>query len=729
MRAHALVLLVVVALVSPAGRIEGEQSAVDAIWDPGHQLVRRGEYVSAQQFFASMADRGQSSIAPRALLLEARAALADGDTETAEARLQQLLSEYPSSDQHAGAYFSLEQVRRAAGDCVGAMRALDAFEATAGPTAIGPYTAIQRAQCASTLGDWQGELSAARAALSIDGGGPRLTRIEVLERAAEAELKLGRKQDALDYYNRSLELAGTRAYTAEMLFTTATLARTLGQDAQAADRFRAVVVDYADQARAPGALDALIDMDRAAGCSPLQAGVVRLSGRDYRAAVAQFDLVDASSPDWGAAQLGRGEALLKLGNDNDARHALLAVAETDPPHAGAALLRLGQLQERQGDTADAEATYLRMGQVAPDRAAEAMFHVGFTRFVRADRVGALSAWQTGLSSGPPEPSLQAQLLYWIARAVPEGSGPSQEALISAAAAAPESYYGLRAQAQLVDTVMVASSATATGTAWLTPGPSEVQERTEWLASLETTPQRVAGDLAALPALRRADALLELGLRTEASWEVDGAVQEYARTGDVAHMAGIGDWLANRDLPHLTLRVGRQMRDMVGLSNLPRAVQKQVYPAGWGDLVAEQAAQHGVDPLLMLALMRQESSFDPRAQSGAQAMGLTQVIPATARGIARRLGRDDFALRDLLKPGVSVEFGTWFMSQLLADYKGRIFLALAAYDAGGGNVSRWLDRFGDDPDLLVEQIPFEETRNYLRIVYDNYFHYQILYRQN
>jgi soluble lytic murein transglycosylase len=167
--------------------------------------------------------------------------------------------------------------------------------------------------------------------------------------------------------------------------------------------------------------------------------------------------------------------------------------------------------------------------------------------------------------------------------------------------------------------------------------------------------------------------------------------------------------------------------MVGLSNLPRAVQKQVYPAGWGDLVAEQAAQYGVDPLLMLALMRQESSFDPRAQSGAQAMGLTQVVPSTARGIARRLGRDDFALRDLLKPGVSVEFGTWFMAQLLADYNGRIFPALAAYDAGGGNVAHWLDRFGDDPDLLVEQIPFEETRTYLRIVYDNYFHYQLLYR--
>ena len=68
-----------------------------------------------------------------------------------------------------------------------------------------------------------------------------------------------------------------------------------------------------------------------------------------------------------------------------------------------------------------------------------------------------------------------------------------------------------------------------------------------------------------------------------------------------------------------------------------------------------------------------------------------------------------------------------MSQLLGDYKGRVFPALAAYDAGGGNVARWLQRYGDDPDLLVEQIPFAETQTYLRSVYDNYVHYQLLYR--
>jgi soluble lytic murein transglycosylase len=175
-----------------------------------------------------------------------------------------------------------------------------------------------------------------------------------------------------------------------------------------------------------------------------------------------------------------------------------------------------------------------------------------------------------------------------------------------------------------------------------------------------------------------------------------------------------------------LRVGKLERDLVGLNALPRAVQKQVYPDGWGDLVVEQSARHGVDPLMMLAIMRQESSFDPRAQSNAQAMGLTQVVPPTARGIAARLGYDDFALRDLYKPAVSLEFGTWFMAQLMEEFKGRPFPALAAYNAGGGTVTRWLQRFGDDPDVMVELVPFAETQTYLRIVYDNYRHYQLLY---
>jgi soluble lytic murein transglycosylase len=687
--------------------------------------MRRGDYADAQQLYASVAEQFADA-APRALLLQARAALAAADSDTAEAVLQQLLNSYPNSDQTAAAYFTLGQVRRSAGDCAAALRALDAFEASAGRTAIGPYTALQRAQCAAILGDWQAELGAARAALSVEGGGPRLTRIEAFERAAEADLKLGRQQEALELYNRSLELAATRAYKAEMLFSTATIAQALGQDALAAERFRAVVVDFADQARAPGALDALVELDRAATVSPYQAGLARSSGRDYAAAVALFDQTEPSSAEWGAAQLSRAEAQLKLGKDEAAHHTLQAAADNDAQRAGSALLRLGQLQQRDGALATAEATYWRMSQMAPDRAAEALFHVGFTRYVRSDAMGALGAWQTATSSGTATPAVQTQLLYWTAKALPPGSVQAQEALKQAAAAAPESYYGLRAQELLGATLTVASTAPPPTATWLTLSANELQERNAWLSTLKTSQQKVTDDLAALPALKRADALLELGLRTEAGWEIEAIIQDYVQARDVAHLNGLADWLMLRDLPHLTLRAGRQMRDLVGLQGLPRAAQKHVYPAGWGDLVAEEAARYGVDPLLVLAMMRQESSFDPRAQSGAQAMGLTQVIPSTARSIASRLGRDDFALGDLFKPAVSVEFGTWFLSQLMVDYRGRLFPALTAYNAGGGNVARWLQRFGDDPDVLVEQIPFVETQTYLRIVYDNYWHYQALY---
>jgi soluble lytic murein transglycosylase len=228
-------------------------------------------------------------------------------------------------------------------------------------------------------------------------------------------------------------------------------------------------------------------------------------------------------------------------------------------------------------------------------------------------------------------------------------------------------------------------------------------------------------------MRRAETLLDLGLRTEAGWEVDGVAQQYAQAGDVAHLSAVADWASAHDQPQLTLRIGKQMRDLVGMNGLPRALRKEVYPAAWGDLVAEQATAYAIDPLLMLAIMRQESSFDPRAQSGAQAMGLTQIVPTTARNIASRLGRSDFALRDLFKPEVSIEFGAWFLSDLLREYRGRVFPTLAAYDAGGGNVAHWLQRFGDDPDLLVEQIPFAETQTYLRIVYENYWYYKQLYR--
>ena len=729
MRAHALVLLLVLGLVTPVGQVTGQQTAAtaDTLFAQGRQLLRRGDNADAQAFFAQLADQLSPDLAASAQVLEARAALADGDTDGAETILQQVLAGNPAPTQAAQAYFGLEQVRRAAGDCAAALRALGAYESIVGAAAVGPYTSLQRAQCAAKVGDWPAELDAARLALAIDGGGPRLARIEALERAAEASTKLGRKQDALDDYSQSLQLAGTRAYRAEMLYTTGAVARSLGQTSLAIDHFRSVVVDYPEQARGPDALDALIDMGSDASVSPYQAGQVRLDAKDYTVAIRQFEQVAPGSDDWGPAQLGRAEALLKLGRDDDARQGLQAVADADPAHAGSALLRLGQLDEQDGDEAAAEAHYLAMAQAAPDRAAEALFHVGFSRYARQDTAGAQAAFRQGLASGgPPAPIVQAELNYWLAKTLPNGSAEANAALGAAASAAPDSYYSLRAEDALNTTQRVASSAPSASASWLAPGARELQERGDWFAAQGTTAERASSDVAATAGVRRAAQLLELGLRTEASWEIDGLMQQYAQAHDLVHLSALADWLAANDLPQLELQVGKQERDLAGYTNLPRFIQKQVYPAGWGDLVQEAASRYSVDPLLLLAVIRQESSFDPHAQSGAQARGLTQVVPSTARSIAARLGYADFSQRDLFKPALSLDFGAWFLGQLLGEYRGQVVPTLAAYNAGGGNVDRWLNRFSSDPDLLVEQIPLNETQTYVRIVWDNYWHYQTLY---
>src|SRR5205807_4342026 len=121
----------------------------------------------------------------------------------------------------------------------------------------------------------------------------------------------------------------------------------------------------------PGALDALVDMGRGEAVSPFQAGLVRLDAQDFRAAIAQFDQVDAASPDWGPSQLKRAEALLKVSDESDARSGLQAVVDNNSANAGSALLRLGQLDERDGDEMAAESHYLQMAQAAPNRVGEA----------------------------------------------------------------------------------------------------------------------------------------------------------------------------------------------------------------------------------------------------------------------------------------------------------------------------------------------------------------------
>ncbi|MFN2225370.1 MAG: lytic transglycosylase domain-containing protein, partial [Anaerolineae bacterium] len=132
--------------------------------------------------------------------------------------------------------------------------------------------------------------------------------------------------------------------------------------------------------------------------------------------------------------------------------------------------------------------------------------------------------------------------------------------------------------------------------------------------------------------------------------------------------------------------------------------------------------------LLAALVRQESLFEPAAESYAGARGLGQVMPATGEGIARSLDLEGFVLDDLYRPMISIEFGAFYLAAQMKRFDGQLLIALAAYNGGPGNTLHWLELAGDgDLDFFVEVITANQSRVYLQSVYEQYLIYEGLYR--
>lgn len=128
-----------------------------------------------------------------------------------------------------------------------------------------------------------------------------------------------------------------------------------------------------------------------------------------------------------------------------------------------------------------------------------------------------------------------------------------------------------------------------------------------------------------------------------------------------------------------------------------------YPLEYEDIIRGHARNYDLDPALLAAVVYVESRFDPGARSDAGAVGLMQLLPDTAKGIALRTGGGGFAVADLLDPEINVRYGSWYLRHLRQRY-GDMRLALAAYHAGPGNVDEWLERGAE--------IAFPETRTYV-----------------
>jgi soluble lytic murein transglycosylase len=153
----------------------------------------------------------------------------------------------------------------------------------------------------------------------------------------------------------------------------------------------------------------------------------------------------------------------------------------------------------------------------------------------------------------------------------------------------------------------------------------------------------------------------------------------------------------------------------------------IYPAPYRDALNRYSRGTEVDPRLVLALARQESRFNPSVKSAAAARGLVQFIQETALKLAEEEALKSFELDDVYEPEVAIRLAVRYVADLLKLFPKNQYAVLASYSGGEQNVERWISRAkSGDPDRLMSEIAFPETKDYVAKVMNNYWAYQALY---
>lgn len=160
---------------------------------------------------------------------------------------------------------------------------------------------------------------------------------------------------------------------------------------------------------------------------------------------------------------------------------------------------------------------------------------------------------------------------------------------------------------------------------------------------------------------------------------------------------------------------------------PREVLRLIYPRPYEALVQKFSVKRGVDPGFVLALMRQESGFDREIKSSAGAVGLMQIMPATGKVLARKEKLAGFEPQHLSIAESNIRLGTAYLRDLKKDYQDNYYFVLANYNAGPEPARRWQAEHGAKPlEMMIEDISYWETRDYLKKVMGNYFTYRVLW---
>jgi len=154
------------------------------------------------------------------------------------------------------------------------------------------------------------------------------------------------------------------------------------------------------------------------------------------------------------------------------------------------------------------------------------------------------------------------------------------------------------------------------------------------------------------------------------------------------------------------------------------ILRQLYPKGYSEYVEKYSKKYNVDSKLIYAIIKEESNFNKDANSHKDAIGLMQLVQNTADEVGSKIGIEDINLNN---PETNIEIGTKYISDLIIKYNGSVKLAVVAYNAGIGNVDRWIkQKIINEDGSNMEKVPFKETNMYLRKVLRTYNLYKKLY---
>lgn len=734
----------------------------------GQRAMHNGDYVTAVTIFQAVLNDPAATpeIRAEAAFSLGQAAVREGLFQAAVDALSEFIASFPNDNRTPEAYFLRGDAYLGLAQWASAVPDFQHYLARK-PGVIDSYAHERIGDAYLNLGETQKALEAYQAA--ADAARTLPSKLALREKLAAGYLNAGQPQAAIDQYDAILSEARNGVYRANIEYQAAQLEIAIGQTERGYARLQAMMELYPttpaayralldllaaeipvdDWLRAQisfanedylDALDALNRYTTRVPLAPVEA--LLMLGRSYRAlgnfpaAYTTFQtIIDqyTQDPSYGLAWLEQGRTLFLEGDIPNAINRYTEFAAKNPslPEAPEALWRAGYLYAQSNDVERALATFDILGQNYPgtEQAQEGL-QLAATLAYNAGQIQRAQAFYTQLANTGTG-SAKAQAFLWLGRLYQQAGQTelAKQSFTGAIQAAPGDYFAARADDLLNGRQPFAPPASYRFTF---DDSVEIAEAEQWLR--QTFQIQAEGALYPLsetlvndPRTIRGRELWELADYEAAKAEFENLRQSFATDPLATYQLAV--FFADLGLYRSSIMAAADLITLAGADNFsaPRFLVRLRYPIHFEDLVLSAAEQYDMDPLLIFALIRQESLYESFATSSAAAQGLMQIIPATGYEIYTKLGwPPDYHNTDVYRPYVNVPFGVYYLSWVMGLVDGQPYAALAGYNGGPGNAREWLDMSGHDIDLFIQTIGFEETRLYVERIYEQYSVYRAIY---